>query len=133
MAKVTVTGNAVVITSSIKFEDMKIIKKYRPDALVLYKGEGKEKEAIFKIGIGAGGNGDLNKYGATFCGATHDDAKLGVITLVHEFDGEDIKEEVSDFLGTSILNLNKLEAALPAAVEEIVAEKAAIMENVTLV
>jgi hypothetical protein len=133
MAKVVVTGNALVVTSTIKFEDLKLVKKYRPEALTLFEGEGKEKTPVFKIGIGKSGNGDLNKYGAEFCGATHDDDKYAVITLIHEFNGEDIKEEVSDLIGTSILKLNKLEAELPAVVQEIADEKAAIMENVTLV
>jgi hypothetical protein len=133
MAKVTVTGNAVVVTSGVAFEDLKLIKKYRPDALILYKGEGKEKEPIFVIGVGNGGNGNLGIYGAEFCGATHDEQKLGVITMMHEFKGENIKEEITDFIGTSILNLNKIEATLPAVVEEIKAEKEAIMDNVTLV
>ena len=55
MAKIMVAGDAVVVTSDMKLEDIKLVKKYRPEALTLFEGEGEEKEPVFKIGIGDGG------------------------------------------------------------------------------
>ena len=48
MAKVVIAGDAVVITSSMKLEDLLTIAKYRPDALVLKGGED-NKEVIFRV------------------------------------------------------------------------------------
>ena len=130
MAKITIAGEAVVVTSSMKLEDLVKIKKYRPDALVLRGGED-GKEPIFCVGVTNCGAGTINKYGAEFGGATHDDAKLASITLISDVEG-DIKEAIADTFGVAVLNLNKLEATLPAVLEEIEAEKAAILENITV-
>ena len=37
MAKITIAGDAVVITSTQKLEDIKLLEKYRPKALCLYE------------------------------------------------------------------------------------------------
>lgn len=132
MAKITIVGEAVVITSALKLEDIKTLSKYRPQALVLKGGED-GKEPIFRIAATDKSKGSINKYGAEFGGETHDDKKLATITLVcGNTDGGDIREKVAEDIGTAILDLNKLEAALPAVLEEIKAEKTAVLENITI-
>lgn len=132
MAKITIAGDAVVVTSAIKLEDLKTIKKYRPEALTLKGGED-NKEEIFKVSV-TDGDGSINKFGATFGSATRDDAKLATFTMVINGIGEgaDIKDVVADKIGSSIINLNKLEASLPAVIEEITAEKASVLEKITV-
>lgn len=132
MARIKIVGNAVVVISSMKMEDLETIKKYRPNALTLYEGEGKEKEPVFKIGVGKN-YGVINKYGAEFGGTTHDDAALATITMVVGEEVEDIKGYVADNIGYPILQLNKLEATLQAVLDEIRAEKATIESNITIV
>ena len=39
MAKITIAGDAAVVTSAMKLEDIKTIEKYRPKELVLKGGE----------------------------------------------------------------------------------------------
>ena len=39
MAKIVIAGDAVVITSALKLEDIKTIAKYNPKALTLMGGE----------------------------------------------------------------------------------------------
>lgn len=129
MAKVIIAGDAVVITSDVKLEDIKLVKKYRPEALTLFEGEGKEKEAVFRIGIGCGG---ISKYGAEFDAETRDDEKLATLTTLIPAGTADAKAYVSNTFGRSILKLNKLEATLPGIIEEIAAEKAAIEANITV-
>ena len=131
MAKITIAGNAIVVTSSMKLEQLANIKKYRPKALILMGGEN-NKEEIFTIDVGNGGCGDINGYGAYFCNATHDNDKMACITMCMEGVTGDIKEFVADKLGSAIIHLNKLEQALPAVLDEITAEKATIMENITV-
>lgn len=129
MAKIVIAGQAIVVTSEMSLEDIKTIKKYRPDALVLKGGED-GKEPVFALSVG---NGNINSVGASFCEETRDEAKKATLTMTTSYDGEDIEGFVTDKIGTAIINLNKLEATLPAVLEEIAAEKAAIKENITVV
>ena len=131
MAKITIAGNAVVVTSSMKFEDLQLIKKYRPKALELKGGED-GKELIFKIFVGVGGSGDINEEGAVFCGADHTEEKLAVITMGLNVSG-DVKEAIADQIGYPVMKLNKLEETLPAVVEEIRAEKQTVLSNINIV
>ena len=131
MAKITIAGEAVVITSALKREDIELLEKYRPDALILKGGED-GKKPIFRIATTTGA-GDINKYGACFGGETHDEAKLATITMMSGVVGEDIREAVAEKVGTAILNLNKLEATLPEVLDEISAEKSAIMDNIQVI
>ena len=129
MAKITIAGDAVVVTSALKLEDIKTIEKYRRDALVLKGGED-GKEPIFAIGT-TDGCGNINEVGASFGRETHDDEKLAVITMCTGVGTSgDIKEWVADRI--AIINLNKLEEKLPAVLDEIAAEKAQVMSNITV-
>lgn len=131
MAKITIAGDAIVVTSAMKLEDIKTIQKYRPDALVLKGGED-GKEPIFKLGV-TEGRGNINKYGAEFGSETHDDEKKAVMTLIFQSEGvTDIKEAVADTIGVYVLNLNKLEDTLPSVLTEIAAEKAQVLSNITV-
>lgn len=131
MAKITVAGEAVVITSAIKLEDYEKVAKYRPAALTLMGGED-GKEPIFRVAVCPCGKGCINQYGAEFCTATHDDRKLASITMVFAGEGENIKDAVADEIGPALLNLNKIEETIPAVLREIDAEKAKIMESITV-
>ena len=129
MAKISIAGQAVVVTSAMALEDIKTIKKYRPKALILKGGED-GKEPIFALGIG---EGKINPVGASFNQATRDEAKLAALTMITNFDGEDIVAFVTDTLGGALMNLNKLEETLPTVLAEINAEKATIQQNITVV
>ena len=132
MAKIVIAGEAVVVTSAVKLEDYRKIAKYRPKALTLFGGED-GKEPIFKVCVANGGAGTIGKYGAEFANATHDEQKLASITLVYTgAAGEDIKENVADEIGPAVMLLNKLEETIPAVLQEIDAEKALILENITV-
>lgn len=132
MAKITVAGQAVVVTSEMKLEDLKTIKKYRPEALTLFQeDENGGKDPIFGIGVGKG-CGDINKYGAEFGSASRDDAKKAQITMCLPEGVENVKEYISDTLGAALLKLNRLEATLPTVIEEIEAEKQQIAANITI-
>lgn len=122
MAQIKVVGNAAVVSSALSLEQLKTVKKYRPEALVLKGGEdGKEK--VFCIDVADSGNGSLNKYGATFAGESHDAAKLATITMMVEPVG-DIKAHIVDKFGGAILKLNELESKLVAVLGSIAADKA---------
>jgi hypothetical protein len=131
MAKVTIAGNAVVITSSMKLADLATIKKYRPKALRLMGGEN-NKEELFVVDVGNGGSGGLNNVGAAFCATTHDEAKKACITIPLDGVQGDVKEYVADKYGEALIHLNALEEKLPAVLTEITEQKTGIMANITV-
>jgi len=133
MSKITIAGNATVVTSTLKLEELATIKKYRPKALILMGGEN-NKEEIFRIDVGTSGCGEMNQYGAYFCNVTPDDKGLACITMCNNgVAGDKIKEHVAEALGVAVIYLNKLEEALPAVLEEIKTEKAAVMGAITVI
>ena len=135
MAKITIAGESIVITSAIKLDDYKTIAKYRPKALQLKGGED-GKEVVFVIGVTSNPRGSINKVGAEFGSEAHDGSGKATITLdlpkVESNDLDAVKEVVAERLGSAIINLNKLEEVLPSVVEEIAAEKAVVMSNITV-
>ena len=126
-AGITVAGQAVVITSSMTLDDIKTIGKYRPEKLQLKDAE--NKEVIFVISVSKG-KGSINKYGAEFDSTTYNRDGKAVITLDMPAVNGSVEESVAEYVGAAILNLNKLEAQLPAVINEIVAEKAAIKASI---
>lgn len=131
MSKVTIAGNAVVITSSLTMEELETVKKYRPKELVLKGGED-GKEAIFAIAVAPQGEGSANEYGIAFDSTSNDGTGKASVTLVAPSETDDIVKGVVDSLGGAIMNLNKLEAHLVSVLEEIDADKTAVMENITV-
>lgn len=130
MAKVTIVGNAVVVTSTLKLEDIRIVGKYCPEALSVYEGKDNEKEVF---AIRAGNDEAFSKYGICFAQETRDENKYATITLAMDYNGDDVKEFVADRFGSMISNLNKLEETLPKIIEKIAAERSALMQNITVV
>lgn len=130
MAKIVIAGDAAVITSSLKLEDIRTVEKYRPKELVLYGGED-GKEPVYAVGSTTG-TGNINAVGASFGRETRDDHKLATITMVIPSNVADAKEFIADSLGAAIINLNKLEQKIPAVLEKISAEKAEVLSNISV-
>ena len=131
MAKIVIAGDAVVVTSTLKMEDIKTIEKYRPNDLVLKGGED-GKEPIFRLGTTTCA-GSINSVGVSFGREASDGSKLATITMIAEGQKPgNIKEWVADTLGGALVNLNALEAKLPEVLDAIAAQKATVMENITV-
>lgn len=131
MAKFTIAGNALVVTSAMSMEDLSTIKKYRPKALTLMGGEN-NKEEVFRIDVGNTGNGGINCVGACYCGNTHDAEKKACITISLSGVTGDVREYVADQFGEAFISLNRLEESLPGVLAEILEQKAAIMDIITV-
>lgn len=132
MSKVTIAGDAVVVASSLKLEDIKTIKKYRPNELVL-KGGDDGKEPIFAIDVTTG-DGNINSVGASFDRETNDGEHLACVTLCMPGsvkDG-DVKAWVADTIGGALVNLNKLEEKLPSVLSAIAAEKQGVLASINI-
>ena len=132
MAKITIVGDALVVTSAKTLEAIKTLEKYRPKALRLYETDedGKKQEA-FVVGS-TKGNGSINQYGASFNGVTHDDQKLATITMQIPAGTTDAVEYAAEKIGVAIIMLNKVEAQIDEALAEVAAEKATVRENIVL-
>lgn len=131
MAKVVIAGDALVVTSSLKLEDIKTIAKYRPKELILLGGED-NKEPIFALGVTKGA-GSINNVGVSFSKETYDDKKLATLTInINSGDGVNPVDWVADQYGAAIMHLNKIEAKLPAVLESIAKEKAAVVSSITM-
>ena len=130
MSKVQIIGNAIVVTSSVKLEDLKTIQKYRPCALTLLGGEdGKDPIFAAKVGCTSG----INKYGATFAEASRgENGGYATMTIMDEITG-DPADFVAEKYGTAIRNLNALEEKLNGVLDEIVAERQAVKDSITVV
>lgn len=130
MAKIKVAGNALVVESSKKFDEIKLLEKYRPNALVLFEEDGKTEK--FRVGT-TKGEGSIGKYGASFGGAAKDNSGKAVITMMMPEGVTDAKEYAEDVIGVAIILLNKVEEQFASALEEVNAEKAKVRESIELV
>lgn len=128
MAKITVTGDAVAVKSTLTLEDIRTVEKYRPEALVLMSDD-EEREPLFAVCTTTGA-GSISSFGASFGRESHDEDKLAIITMIMTEPKENVVDWVADHLGRAVLYLNKLEEKIPAVLEEIATEKAAIIRNI---
>lgn len=129
-AAVKVVGSACVIESAAKLADIKLLEKFRPNALALFEGTGSEKQKVFAVGT-TKGNGSINAYGASFGTATTADGKATITIAVPE-GTTNAKEWAADHIGVSILKLKKVEEQFAAAIEEVAQEQAAVKEAITV-
>ena len=127
MAKIKVVGNAAVITSTLTLGDIALVKAYRPEALALKGGEN-GKEEVFRIGMCIDPYGDVSAAGMMF-GAENAEGKAIITELVSPV-SDDIKSELADKYGAALVNLGKLEEILPGVIEEIKAEREALMASI---
>ena len=130
-AVIKVVGGVAVVESAAKLDTIKKVQKYRPEALSLFEGTGKDKEEIFRVCAAPKGNGSLNLYGASFGTATTTDGKATITMMIPE-GTTDAKKWVMEAVGTGILNLNKVEAQFATAIDEIETELSDIEANIAV-
>ena len=129
MAKIVIAGDAIVVKSDLKLEDIKTIAKYQPKALTLMGGED-GKEPIFALGTTTG-TGNINAVGASF-GKADADGKAVITMVMQGVPTEKAKDWVADALGAALMNLNTLEGKLPEVLASIGAQRATVMENISV-
>ena len=129
MAKIVIAGDAVVVKSDLKLEDIKTIAKYQPKALTLMGGED-NKEPIFALGATTG-DGNINSVGASF-GRADAEGKAYVTMVMQGVPTEKAKDWVADTLGAALMNLNALEAKLPEVLASVSTQRATVMENISV-
>lgn len=126
--KTTIIGSAVVITAETLLDDIKRLKKYKPDALVL---SDENKDPVFRISTTHGG-GTIDKFGIEFSDTKSDAEGHATCTIFLSANAEDIKEAVADLIGAPLMRLQKLEDALPDVIAKLDQERAAVMDSITI-
>ena len=137
MAKVTIVGDAMVITAEFTTEELKLVEKRKPEALTLYDTDfvTGTKSAAFKVGTSRGNMVcAIGAYGINFPSIVRDPkAKATITVMLHPEDIEgDVREYVADEYGTAITNLTNIEALIAIAVEGIKADTKELLESITL-
>ena len=124
MTKITIHGDALVLTSGLKLETLRKTKKYRPDALVL---RDKEKNPVFSIDVGTK-TASANKNGVVFVSASHDENGYATYTemIPTGMSATEAKTYAEDKFGAIILKMNALEETLGTTLAEIEADVASV-------
>ena len=78
--KAEIKGNALIVTSSMKAEELLQIKKAKPDALSLVEDNDGFKNVVFWVDINLGGEPCIEPEYIVFDGTTHDEAKYATAT-----------------------------------------------------
>ena len=125
MAKISVHGDSLVITSALKLSDLKDVAKFNPKALVLMGGED-GKEPVFAVGVAKSGHGCINTCTAAFAPDTRDSEGKATITMLVGSDVADVEKMMVDQYGAALMNLAAMEEKLPEAIAKLAADKQAV-------
>jgi len=125
MAKVFLVGSTFTMVSDLLVEDIKDAMKYAPEALQIVDEEG---EVEFALGYGA--SGSIGKYGVCFDAETNDGSGKACITEPLPAGCKNAIDYIVDKVGPIRSKICQIEAALPAALEAVKADRAATREEI---
>lgn len=131
--KATIKFNTLFVTSAYDIATLKKVQKFRPDALVLTTGEGKEKKTVSAITVGS--KDEIGKFGISFANDTNVGEKVAVLSRPVPADlktPEAIHNWVNEAVGLTIVNGMKIEDQIAAAMDEIAADEDAMNAAITI-
>jgi len=103
--KIKISGDAFVLTSTIKEEEMALLKKNKPDALKITDEDGND---VFCVGYNTG-RPSISAFGITFGGTTRDENKNLTLTCLIPAGTVSAKEYVADIVNGVKANVEKIE------------------------
>lgn len=116
MATIKIAGEAIVVTSGLKVQDIKDAAKWTPDSLRLVEtGEDNCKKIVFSMGV-TSGEGALNSKGISFHENSTDADGHAQLTIKAPNGTSDVKGYFIDTYGLNILQLDALEDQVRAAI-----------------
>jgi len=130
MASVRILGSSFTIISTVTKADLKVVKEYRPTALVLTDPE--TKEAVFQVDIGSN---SLSTHGVSFGGVANTEVaaeQFATATFNIPEGVENARDYVLDVATQPLTQLNKIEAGIAAVLQAVKAERDAIQESITI-
>lgn len=122
--QIKLAGDAYVLKSSITKTQYETLKKYRPTALSIKDEDGND---VFTVGYEAG-KPSIASFAVTFSNA--DTEGNLTATQIVPTGTNDVKGYVADVLSGVIAYLKKLEENVPAAYDEVVAERNSLIESI---
>jgi len=131
--KTNILGSAIVITSAVKLDDIKTIKKYKPEALTVWeKDEDGIKTPVYTCEVKPGYEGNLGENGAVFGKASPEGyAQITMIAKIPE--DKEPEDFVADTCGKALLKLAKWEEAIPAVIEQLNADRDAVLASIEVI
>lgn len=126
MARITIAGDAIVVTSAIKTEVLVKLAKFKPKALKLFDTENKKDELY---AVSTGKDPSFTKFGATYSGTNADGFATATLPLPTGL--EDKATFVKDTYGYALLSLNTLEGQIENAADGMAADFDTIDSNVS--
>ena len=126
-AQAIVVGSSCVIKSTLTPAEIKRIKKFHPEALVMDDEDG---EPVFAIDIDEDAPGSINDNGACFGNATSNDGKA-TITVVLDPTVESTEDLVYDQLGRALMYLKEMEQHLAEVLPELDTEEREIRSMIS--
>ncbi len=129
-----VTKNGIAfLETSMKVEDLSLVKKYDPSALVIKGGEN-NKEVLFIANVVNSGNGSVDSDCVEFVKALDGTATvtLDKIPAAAKVSSETMKEYLADLIGPVSAYITQLEASVPAAAETVRGTRKATMDAIEM-
>lgn len=129
MAKLSIMGDTVQITTDLTKEVIKRVEDYFPEALKLFDTEGNE---VFGVAIG---NASFSKYGICFCSETAE-GKMFMTTnnpVLDHSDPAKEREKVVRCFARVLNDLKQVEANVQEVKAELDGIEESIQESVTFV
>lgn len=126
-AQAIVVGSSCVVKSTLTPADIKRIKKFHPEALVM---EDEDGEPVFAIDIDETMPGSINNNGACFGSATSTDGKA-TVTVVLDPTSENTEELVFERLGRALMYLKDMEQQLSEVLPDLDTEEREIRSMIT--
>lgn len=128
--KISITGRAFALKSSLTVEQIATLMKYKPEALQLVNE--KEDRVVFSLGYKLG-HDSLAAFGIQYGSASNDGTGYATFTGVIPADVADVKGYVADAVCKIAENLEALEAQALEAVKTVAESKAKVEANISVV
>ena len=126
-AQAIVVGSSCVVKSTLTPAEIKRIKKFHPEALMMDDEDG---DPIFAVDIDETMPGSINNNGACFGNATSQDGKA-TITVVLDPAVENTEDLVYDKLGRALMYLKEMEEHIAEILPELDTEEREIRAMIT--
>lgn len=137
MAKLTVLGDSIVVTSSLKMKDLKMSEKFRPETLILSEKDRNDRWIeMFRVKTTSDPaiSGSITDCGAIFNNETHDDNGFATLTLpcVAHGTSEEVKDSILEHFSRALARLNRIELQIAESLEGVRQEKAELEGSITI-
>ncbi len=124
--RIKIVGNALVLTSKLKFATIQKMEKYNKDALCLVEVKNDEENEIFRIGTGK--TSAIGKYGITFMEASKEGNATATVLFPEGVTNK--REYVKDNFANVLFMLNDLEDVVNTVCAELEAAYAKLDDDI---